>query len=204
MCRNYFRHKRGKVELHLCQNGFKSNYKTWTAHGERRYQQPGIEGFGETDRMDDMLADLAAVAPSLGNEEPTEYAQAFYRMIDSAEQLVHDKTTHSTLSATARLVSIKSQHNLSISCYDDIVALIHELLPADSNLPKDFYHSKKMLKGLGMPYEKIHVCYNNCMLYYKDNKHKEKCDFCDTPRYVDGSNKVPCKVLHYMPITLRR
>ena len=42
------------------------------------------------------------------------------------------------------------------------------------------------------------------MLYYKDNEHKENCDFCDTPRYVDGSNKVPCKVLRYMPITLRR
>lgn len=54
-----------------------------------------------------------------------------------------------------------------------------------------------------MPYEKIHVCPNNCMLYYKDNKHKEKCDFCDTPRYVDGSNKVPRKVLRYMPITDR-
>ena len=24
LCRNYFRHKRGKVELHLCHNGFKS------------------------------------------------------------------------------------------------------------------------------------------------------------------------------------
>jgi hypothetical protein len=70
-------------------------------------------------------------------------------MIDSAEQLVHDKRTHSTLSVTARLVSIKSQHNLSISCYDDIVALIHELLPADSNLSKDFYHSKKIAKGSG-------------------------------------------------------
>ena len=105
------------------------------------------------DRMDDMLADLAAAAPSLGDEEPTEYAQAWYRMIDSAEQLVHDQTTHSTLSGTARLLSMKSQYNLSIACYDDIVALIHELLPADSNLSKDFYHSKKLLKGLGMPYE---------------------------------------------------
>ena len=94
------------------------------------------------DRMDDMLVDLAVAAPSLGNEEPTEYAQAFYRMIDSAEQLAHDHTTHSTLSGTARLLSMKSQYNLSIACYDDIVALIHELLPADSNLPKDFYHSK--------------------------------------------------------------
>ena len=58
--------QRGKVELHLLHNGYKSNYKTWTAHGERRFQEPVIEGFGETDRVDDMLADLAAAAPSLG------------------------------------------------------------------------------------------------------------------------------------------
>ena len=88
VCRNYFWHKRGNVELHLLHNGYKSNYKTWTAHGERRFQEPVTEGFGETDRIDDMLADLAAAAPSLGNEEPTEDAQAFYRMIDSAEHLV--------------------------------------------------------------------------------------------------------------------
>jgi len=42
------------------------------------------------------------------------------------------------------------------------------------------------------------------MLYYgENNKHKEKCDLCETPRYVDGSNKVPRKVLRYMPITAR-
>uniref|UniRef100_A0A0A8XRK8 Uncharacterized protein n=1 Tax=Arundo donax TaxID=35708 RepID=A0A0A8XRK8_ARUDO len=54
-----------------------------------------------------------------------------------------------------------------------------------------------------MPYQKIHVCYNNCMLYYKENRDKEKCDFCNTPRYEDGSNKVPRKVLRYLPITDR-
>ena len=204
VCRNYFRHERGKVELHLCQNGFKENYRIWTAHGERRdQQQQDFEGFGETDDMDGMLADLAAAIPSISDEEPTAAAQAFYRMIANAEELVHDQTKHSTLSATARLISIKSQYNLSIACYDDIVALIQELLPADSKFPKDFYSSKKMLEGLGMPYEKIHVCYKNCMLYYKDNRDKQKCDYCDTPRYVDGSNKIPRKVLRYLPITDR-
>jgi hypothetical protein len=86
--------------------------------------------------MDDMLAELAAAAPSLGNdEEPTTYAQAFYRMTASAEHRVHCQITHSTLSATIRLLSIKSQYNLSIACYDEIVTPIHELLLADSNFP---------------------------------------------------------------------
>jgi hypothetical protein len=42
------------------------------------------------------------------------------------------------------------------------------------------------------------------MLYYGDNnKSKDKCDICGTSRYQDGSNKVPRKVLCYLPITDR-
>lgn len=73
-------------------------------------------------------------------------------------------------------------------------------LPPESNLSEDFYQSKKLLEGLGMPYVKIDVCKNNCMLYYKDNKHKEKCDFCGTSRYEEGQKKIPRKVLRYLPL----
>lgn len=173
MCRNYFRHKRPKVELHLCQNGFKENYYTWVAHGERRLNhsddvmpQVNLEAVGEIDRMDAMLVDLAGDEPPTLDETPTASAQAFYRMVASADELVHEKTLHSSLSAIARLLAIKSQYNLSVACYDDFIELMHELLPPESKLPKDFYRSKKVLEGLGMPYHKIDVCFNNCMLYY--------------------------------------
>ena len=73
-------------------------------------------------------------------------------------------------------------------------------LPPESNLSEDFYQSKKLLEGLGMPYVKIDVCKNNCMLYYKDNKHKEKCDFCGTSHYEKGQKKIPRKVLRYLPL----
>ena len=33
LCRNYVRHKRYTIEMHLCKNGFRDNYRTWTAHG---------------------------------------------------------------------------------------------------------------------------------------------------------------------------
>ena len=70
-------------------------------------------------------------------------------------------------------------------------------------MSEDFYRSKKLLEGLGMQYVKIDVCYNNCMLYWKDNEHKDKCDLCDTSRYEVGHNKVPHKVLRYLPIVDR-
>lgn len=203
-CRNYIRKIRDDVELDLCFFGFKRNYTVWKEDGEGRVQTRNhvFAEVGEIDRMDNMVADLAACEPRV-EEEPIESAKAFYRMVENVKELVHENTTHSTMSAIARLLTIKSMHNLSESCYNAHLELIHELLPRNSSLPKNFYRSKKLLECLGMPYIKIDVCPNNCMLYYKDNEGKEKCDVCKSPRYKAGSNKIPIKVLRYLPITDR-
>jgi hypothetical protein len=203
-CRNYITKDRDAVELDLCGFGFKRNYNVWTEHGEGRVHQTDHGGadVDDNDRMDDMVTDLAASNPLVG-EEPIESAKAFYRMLDSVKELVHENTSHSTMSAIARLLTIKSMNNQSESAYNDTLQLIHELLPSNSSLPTNFYRSKKLLEGLGMPYHKIHVCRNNCMLYYKDNEAKLKCDICKAPRYKEGSKKVAHKVLRYMPITDR-
>ena len=204
-CRNYFRHPRKTVELHLCKHGFKEGYETWTEHGEGTISHTEFdnavnrEGFDETDHMDEMLVDLAGAHPP-AVDEPTPYAKAFYRMVASADELVHEKTNHSCMSAVARLLAVKSRYNMPIAEYDDILDIVHELLPPDSKLPDNFYRSRKLLEGLAMPYVKIDVCYNNCMLFYKDNENKEKCDFCKANRYEDGGKKIPRKVLRYLPI----
>jgi hypothetical protein len=204
-CRNYFKHERHTIEEHLYKHGYKPNYQTWTEHGESFAADGSVplvdrEGCDETDRMDNMLFDLGGSHPPPISEEPTSSAKAFYRMVSSADELVHDNTKHSRLSAVARLLAMKSQYNMSIAHFDHTLQIIHELLPPKSNLSEDFYHSKKLLEGLGMPYVKIDVCKNNCMLYYKDNKHKEKCDFCGTSRYEEGQKKIPRKVLRYLPL----
>jgi len=204
-CRNYFRHPRKTVELHLCKHGFKEGYETWTEHGEGTVSHTEFdnavnrEGFDETDHMDEMLVDLAGAHPP-AVDEPTPYAKAFYRIVTSADELVHEKTNHSCMSAVARLLAVKSRYNMPIAEYDDILDIVHELLPPDSKLPDNFYRSRKLLEGLAMPYVKIDVCYNNCMLFYKDNENKEKCDFCKANRYEDGGKKIPRKVLRYLPI----
>jgi hypothetical protein len=43
---------------------------------------------------------------------------------------------------------------------------------------QNFYRSKKLLESLGMPYHKLMFVQKNGMLYYKDNKDKDKCDIC--------------------------
>uniref|UniRef100_A0A0A9E3B2 Transposase-associated domain-containing protein n=1 Tax=Arundo donax TaxID=35708 RepID=A0A0A9E3B2_ARUDO len=99
LCCNYVRHKRQTIEMHLCREGFKENYNTWTAHGEsfvgneQASASGADEGFEEADRMDDMLVDIAADY-QLAEEEPTASAQAFYRTVKSADERVHSQTTH--------------------------------------------------------------------------------------------------------------
>ena len=47
---------------------------------------------------------------------------------------------------------------------------------------------------------KIDACYNNCMLFYKNDVDKEKCDVCGASLYEEGPSKVPRNVVRHMNI----
>jgi hypothetical protein len=85
------------------------------------------------------------------------------------------------------------------------------MLPKSHKFPKDFYYSKKLLAGLGMSYQKIHVCENNFILFWRKNENLKYYSFCKKCRYKKVVNKdgsvqitsVPVKVLRYLPLKLR-
>jgi hypothetical protein len=62
-----------------------------------------------------------------------------------------------------------------------------------------------------MEYEKIDVCKDNCMIFYKEHKNEMKCLKCGKSRFVEVINedgeKVMTEVAHkqrrYMPLTPR-
>jgi hypothetical protein len=66
-----------------------------------------------------------------------------------------------------------------------------------------------MLFPLGMEYEKIDVCKDNCMIFYKEHKNETKCLKCGKSRFVEVINedgdmvtiKTTHKQLRYMPLT---
>ena len=43
--------------------------------------------------------------------------------------------------------------------------LLKKLLPEENTLPKSQYEVKKILCPVGMKYQKIHACPNDCILY---------------------------------------
>ena len=82
------------------------------------------------------------------------------------------------LSAVTQLLNLKSEFNMSVSCYDRMIAIIKSMLLESERLPENLYKSKRMVSELGLGYEKIDACPNHCMLYYKENSDKNVCLAC--------------------------
>jgi hypothetical protein len=87
---------------------------------------------------------------------------------------LHEHTDVSILAFVTRLMAIKSKYFFSNNCYNEILKLLGDVLLKPNKLPKDMYHSKKIIKGLGMDYEKIDVCKNNCMFFNEGACRREK------------------------------
>ncbi|KAL0433375.1 UNVERIFIED_CONTAM: hypothetical protein Slati_2671800 [Sesamum latifolium] len=57
------------------------------------------------------------------------------------------------------------------------------IMPRDHTLPLDYYNTKKLIKDLGLPMEKIDECKNGRMLYWKDDIDLDLRKFYGTARY---------------------
>ena len=220
------------VRTHLYQKGFVNNYYNWTCHGEPFIpnssiptSQPNTSTSVAIDHMyefanpfRDMVFDAAGptfqeeLQCSNLEEPPNPEAQKFYKMLQAADTPLWDGcTSQSQLSVTARLLNIKSEHNMSIQCFDELLSLFKESMPSGSKLADGFYNMKKLVLGLGLPVQKIDVCINGCMLYWKDDIDRRQCRFCFHDRYRHkrkisknhSRKEVPYKRMHYLPLTPR-
>jgi hypothetical protein len=107
---------------------------------------------------------------NLSSEDPaTTEVSRFFKLLKDSEEPLHEHTDVSILAFVTRLMAIKSKYLFSNNCYNEILKLLGDVLPKPNKLPKDMYHSKTIIKGLGMDYEKIDVCKNNCMLFMKEH-----------------------------------
>jgi len=206
-CKNRLRQYRHEIQVHLCKDGFMPEYLVWHEHGELEHASES-DGNDDEDRMDEMIAD---VGREYEKESPPEEVQKFFRLLAASDEKVHEGTNVTVLQAVTRLMAMKSKYNFANNCYNGILKLIIDLLPSNHKMPKDLYQSKKILAGLGMNYEKIDACENNCMLFWKEHENDTHCMHCNASRYVevvsdDGeqvTTKVSVKQLWYMPITPR-
>jgi hypothetical protein len=73
-----------------------------------------------------------------------------------------------------------------------------------NTLPKSYYEAKTLLRELGLGYESIHVCCNNCVLFRKKFAKLDNCPVWGLSRWVDAERKkIPQKVLQHFPLVRR-
>jgi hypothetical protein len=196
---------------HQVQNGFTADYETWVFHGEKYTTVAAEESVNDwvgADRMNEMLEAIRPEFDLDTEDPPTSEVEEFFRLLKASEEPLHEHTKVIVLAFVTWLMAIKSEFFFSNYYYNELLKLIGDVVPNPNKLPKDMYHSKKLVKGLGIDYKKIGVCPNSCMLFWKEHKEENKCLKCGKPRNIkvvnDDGETVTTEVVHkqvcYMPI----
>jgi hypothetical protein len=66
-----------------------------------------------------------------------------------------------------KMLHVKSYHRITNSTFSAILKILSQAFPQFNTIPKSYDEAKKMLRELGLGYESIHVCPNNCVLFRK-------------------------------------
>jgi ferredoxin-like protein FixX len=125
---------------------------------------------------------------------------AFFRLLKASKEPLHEHIEVIVLAFVTRLMTIKSMYFFSNNCYNKLMKLISDILLKPHKVTKDMYQSKKLMPTLGLKYEKIDVCPNNCMLFWKGHANEKKCLECGQSRFIEvvtqDDKKVMTEVAH--------
>nr|GEY22625.1 hypothetical protein [Tanacetum cinerariifolium] len=109
----------------------------------------------------------------------------------------------------AKFTYFKVKGKLTYSIFIEMLEFFQHVFPTMKGykLPSSYYAIKKTFKTIGLGYESIHACVNDCFLFRGDsNKDVHFCLVCKMSRWKDNNTprkKVPKKVLRYFPIIPR-
>jgi hypothetical protein len=73
------------------------------------------------------------------------------------------------------------------------------------SIPASYAEAKKVIRALGLGYDSIHVCPNNCVLVRKELAKMDNCPVCGASRWKDEDTRkqIPNKVLRHFPVVPR-
>ncbi|KAI5328423.1 hypothetical protein L3X38_027820 [Prunus dulcis] len=214
------------VGLHLVRNGIIETYSVWNLHGDQvdhasSSNAPRVDNVEHiVDPNDQVMGIIQDVFPFASTNINQEGEDDVPTPIDSAEFEQYEKLlknanqelypgceSFSVLTAIVELMHGKIKYRMLNLCFDYFLGVFKRMLPTDNCLPKDHKHAQKVLHGLGLGYEKIHACKNNCMLFYKEHETLDTCPICNESRFKmtsqNRTTKIPQKVMRYLPLKPR-
>ncbi|KAJ8648571.1 hypothetical protein MRB53_001594 [Persea americana] len=198
-CNSVYYRSRDEVYEHLICDGFEKNYArgVWIFHGKKFSLDEDVPDEDVPDEVDDMHGMLRSAFgiqdPEFSSQEPEERpnaeAEKFYKLVDANQELYPGCKNFTKLAFVVRLYHIKCLNGWSDKSFTMLLDLLKEAFPEGETLPKSFYETKKIIGELGLGYNKIDACLNDCMLYWKQTANESVCFVCGTSRwktYDDG------------------
>jgi hypothetical protein len=189
-------------------------YIRWINHGEH-YDQPDIidplysDGYQPEDLVqDEATANLLRDLYPYASQQPHGYHKKplFHDLIEDAKRLVAPGSVVSRFELIVKLLHDKSYQGITNKAFNAVAKTYSDALPG-AGLPKSFYEVKQYIKVLGLGYEKIDFCKNNCALFWMEYNDLDECPVCKESRWkhdgAGGKKKIPWKVLRYFPLVQR-
>ncbi|KAL6213983.1 hypothetical protein ACLB2K_013421 [Fragaria x ananassa] len=160
------------VRDHVFYYGILESYKVWRWHGESMYDN-GVESECESESEsvngDPGMGENDVEVGESEDEEMSEDSNEFLKFVEDGDQPLYNGCDHTTkMNFLVESFSWKAKHVVTDSCFGDFLELVKGLLPAENLVPLTTNDAKKTLSVLGMDYEKIHACPNDCILYRGD------------------------------------
>ncbi|GJS64686.1 CACTA transposable element [Tanacetum coccineum] len=135
----------------------------------------------------------------------------FEELLSRSTQKLYPGCDMTTLEFTTEISHIKALHKITDAGFNKILALLQKACSPSKgyNFPSSYYEIKKTYKKIGLGYESIHACINDCFLFWgsEDNLKMPNCPICKASRWKDPKKtkgkKVANKVVRYFPLTPR-
>jgi len=161
---------RGSVVLGRCLSQLATNSTTGsTKQCKGTEQGGGLEQGGDMHAilrdafgMHDVRETISSQPHAVNEGTPRGDTLKYYKLLKTAKKPLHPGTKYSKLSA----YNLKCVGGISSKIFSDSLELMNQLLPpCDETLPINTYEAKKFLNDMGLGYEKIPACHNDCMLF---------------------------------------
>ncbi|XP_028085055.1 uncharacterized protein LOC114286158 [Camellia sinensis] len=210
-CVNVVRQNFQIVQIHLLQHGIIPTYTIWHVHGEpcesneAYHHDIPVEGNEVLGGIDALVEDR--IRGESTNTTQEEEVRTFDKLLNDAKREVYPGCTNYTLlKFVIEILKMKVTNHWSNKSVDMMLEFLTKLLPKDNLVPKSTYEAKKILLELGLSYELIDACVNDCVLFWKGNATVDKCSNCKASRYKTNhgrGKKISRKVLRYFLLTPR-
>ena len=121
------------------------------------------------DGIDALVSDQIRGEPRKANQDEEERNFDKFKK-DAKCELYLGCIDYSILKFVIEILNIKVMINLSNKGLNMILELLIKFLSKDNLVPRSTYEAKKILHDLGMSFEHIHACKNDCEPFWKEIK----------------------------------